>query len=80
MGMIQIQISDDEKAAFEKAHPGETIEAAVQRFIRTETAKQPKALSSEEVAAFMERVRCIREAGPSVSDDEIRRLRHEGRP
>jgi DNA-binding IclR family transcriptional regulator len=80
MGMIQIQISDDVKAALEKSYPGETIEAAVERLLKAEVAKQPVPLTSAEIEAFMERVRRIRESGPSVSDDEIRRLRHEGRP
>jgi hypothetical protein len=77
MGMIQIQISDDERAALEKAHPGETIEAAVQRLIRAEAARA----ATSPKASLVERAKAIaQEMKLTLSDDEIRTLRHEGRP
>ncbi len=81
MGMIQIQISDDEKAAFEKAHPGETIEAAVQRFIRAEAARAETAPSKEDAAKLLASIRALaKDMNLQLTDDEFRALRHEGRP
>jgi hypothetical protein len=89
MGMIQIQISDDVKAALEKAYPGETIEAAAERWLRERAAvdivakphvtkSSPKGRKTpEEVAAFMEDLRKFRECTPSTSDEEIWALRQE---
>jgi hypothetical protein len=81
MGMIQIQISDDDKAAFEKAHPGETIEPAVQRFIKAETARAAAAPSKEEAAKLLASIRTsAMDMNLQLTDDEFRALRHEGRP
>jgi hypothetical protein len=89
MGMIQIQISDDVKAALEKAYPGETIEAAAERWLREKVIGDVTALphsakprtkrskTPEEVAAFMEDLRKFRERTPSTSNEEIWAMRQE---
>jgi hypothetical protein len=89
MGMIQIQISDDVKAALEKGYPGETVEATAERWLRERavggTTAQPhlteprtkRSKTPEEVAAFMEDLRKFRERTPSTSNEEIWALRQE---
>ncbi len=89
MGMIQIQISDDVKAALEKLYPGETIEAAAERWLREKLAggttiqphatelKTKRSKTPEEVAAFMEDLRKFREGSPSTTNEEIWALRQE---
>lgn len=79
MTMIQLNISDDLKEAFDKAFPGETIEQVVERLLRAEVGRRPPPAPSE-VEAYMERIRRIRESGPAIADDEIWKLRQEGRP
>jgi hypothetical protein len=78
MGIIQIQISDDVRAALEKAYPDETIEAAVERLLLEKVVPKPAAVAANESLSDM--ARRIRSGTPPTSDDEIRALRHEGRP
>jgi hypothetical protein len=78
MGMIQIQISDDVKAALERAYPGETVEAAVQRIV--EAAAVRTEIKSDRSETLVQMARRIREGSMPTSDDEIRALRQEGRP
>lgn len=89
MTIMQIQIPDDLKEAFEKAFPGETIEQAVERLLRAEVARKPPATdvvkgsasrTDKDVEALMEKFRRIRENSPPTSDEEIWALRQEGRP
>jgi hypothetical protein len=81
MGMIQIQVSDDDRRALEKAHPGETIEAAIQRLIRAEAARAATAPSKEEAAKLLASIRTLaRDMNLQLTDDEFRTIRHEGRP
>ena len=79
MTIMHIQIPDDLKEAFENAFPGETIEAAVERLLRAEVARQRPALPPR-AQALLEAFDRIREKTTPISNDEIRRLRHEGRP
>ncbi len=76
MGIIQINISDDVRAALEKAYPGETIEAAAQRIIESAAGtgtKMSKRSLSERANTIAQELKL------TLSDDEIRALRHEGR-
>ena len=77
MGMIQIQISDDVKAALEKLHPGETIEAAVQRIVEADAGRGE--LKPERPETLVQMARRIREGSMPSSVAEIRALRHEAR-
>jgi len=79
MTIMHIQIPDDLKEAFEKAFPGDTIEAAVERLLRAEVSKRRPALTPR-AQALLEKIRSIRESTPPTSNEEIRALRHEGRP
>lgn len=78
MGMIQVQISDDVRAALEKAHPGETIEAAVERIV--ELAVGRTEIKSDLSETLVQMARRIREGSKPISNDDIRALRQEGRP
>ena len=78
MGMIQVQISDDVRAALEKAHPGETIEAAVERIV--ELAVGRTEIKSDLSETLVQMARRIREGSKPISNDDIRVLRQEGRP
>jgi hypothetical protein len=76
MGMIQISISDDVKAALEKLHPGETIEAAVERIVKAEAARGVASPKS----SLVERAKAIaQEMKLTLTDDDVRALRHKGR-
>jgi hypothetical protein len=90
MTIMHIAIPDDLVDAFEKKFPGETIEQAVQRLLRAEvggvspTAEtrndKPTGTASrtpDEVAAFMEDLRKLRESTPPTSNEEIWALRQE---
>jgi hypothetical protein len=79
MTIHYIPVAGEIKDAFETANPGQTIDAAFVRWLNDQSLTRPKP-SKEEVEAFMEGMQRIRESGPSVSEDEIRKLRHEGRP
>ncbi len=82
MTIMTIRIPDDVKEAFDKAYEGEDKDAIIADLIRkalhmrtgTEqaTTDAPK---RDLVAEF----RKLRELMPSISQDEIRRLREEGR-
>ncbi len=81
MTMIQINISDDLKEAFEKAFPHESIERVVERLLRQEVSTQSKATERDpaEAEAILNRFRQLAAKFPALSQDEIRQLRQEGR-
>jgi hypothetical protein len=76
MGMIQIQITDELRTALERTHPGETVEADVQRIV--EAAAAQGAVSAQ--GSLVERAQAIaRKLKVTLSDDKICAVRHEGR-
>lgn len=77
MTVMHIQISDDLKAACEKAFPGEPIEAVVERLLRREVEQKGTA---EDAMSLVEQARRIRERTRPLTDDEIWTLRQERRP
>ena len=79
MTMIQINISDDLKQAFETAFPSESIEAVVERLLRAEVgnrASPPAAERQSLLAAFQD----LSAKFPPMSKEELKRLRQEVRP
>ena len=78
MTIMHIQIPDDLKEAFEKAFPAETLEQAVERLLRAEIERGQATAKGGQ--SLLERARRLREKSPPTSNEEIRALRHEGRP
>lgn len=76
--MTIITISDDLKRAIDQAFPNERIDAVVERLLREAVAERPKR-TPEEVEAILAKFERVRESTRSLSDDEIRQFRHEGR-
>ncbi len=80
MTIMTIRILDDVKAAFDKAFEGEDKDAIIAQFIRdgiaARAARQPTA---GRVPDLVERFRELRKDMPTISQDEFRRLREEGR-
>lgn len=81
MATMNFSIPDDVKEAFNKAFKGENKSAVVAELMRkaieekTRRAKQDKDLD-----AFIEELLWIRAEDPPMTDEEIRRIRVEGRP
>ncbi len=78
MTVMTIRIPDDVKEAFDKAFEGQDKDAVIADLIRKALEKAPATAHAPKrdlVAEF----RKFRESAPSVSQDEIRRLREEGR-
>ena len=81
MTIMQIPIPDDLKEAFEKAHPGETIEAAVERLLRAEVARTSRVFATQEAAKLFASITALAKGmNLQLTDDQFRTLRHEGRP
>lgn len=84
MGTMNFSIPDDVKDAFNEAFDGENKSAVVADLLRRAVAMRAS-LGSErerrhrfdEALARLERTRA---AGRTYSDEEIQRLRHDGRP
>jgi len=76
--MTVITISDDLKRAIDQAYPNEKIDAVVERLLRETIVKRPKR-TPEDVEAILAKFDRVRASTRSLSDDEIRQLRHEGR-
>lgn len=79
MSVMHIQIPDDLKEAFEKAFPGETVDAFVARMMREALSKRSE-IEAKPRESLVEAFKKLREKFPPTSDEEIRRLREEGRP
>ena len=79
MTIMHVQIPDDLMQAFEKAFPSESIEAAIERLLRAEVARTADP-ARPDPQAIMDAFARIRAQTEPTSNDEIRRLRHEGRP
>ena len=84
MTIHYIPIDGELKDAFEKAHPGETVEQAVRYWLE----KQVSEGLNPTVTPVADGKRSLVDTAKSIgekyklilSDDEIRRIRHEGRP
>lgn len=75
MGIMQFNIPDDVKAAFEAAYQGQDADAVVAELLR-------KALEESQATgtptSFAERTKAIRDrCSRSYSDEDIRRMRDE---
>ncbi len=82
MGEIKINIPKDMEAAFEEAFPGEDKAAVVLHLIEVEIARRQDADAAEERSFedIVEEVLRLRQEPPYFTDEDIRRLRVEGRP
>ena len=78
MTIMQIQIPDELKQEFEKAFPSERLEAVIERLLRVEIAHK-KTAAADRTRDVPEAAARLREQTKPISNDEIRRLRHEGR-
>jgi hypothetical protein len=77
MATMNFSIPDDVKEAFNKAFEGENKSAVVASLMRKAIEERERNRRS---ADLVERLRRIRARSRPVSDEEIRRVRHEGRP
>jgi hypothetical protein len=84
MTIMTIRIPDDVKEALDKAFEGEDKDAIIAQFIRDGLAMRAAKVEPEHpiepVPDLVQRFREFRMETPSISQDEIRRLREEGRP
>ena len=84
MTIHYIPIDGDLKDAFEKTHPGETVEEAVRYWLEKRVSES----HTTTVTTVENGKRSLVDTAKSIgekykltpSDDEIRRIRHEGRP
>jgi hypothetical protein len=78
MTIMHIHIPDDLAEAFPKAFPSESLEQAFERWLRLEVARRQQ--MTPRAKAIIEAFRRIREGSTPITDDDVRSLRHEGRP
>lgn len=76
MATMNFSIPDDVKDAFNKAFAGENKSAVVASLLRKAVEERERSRRS---ADFVERLRRIRARSRPVSEEEVRRHRHEGR-
>ena len=77
MATMNFSIPDDVKEAFNRAFEGENKSAVVASLMRRAVEERERIRRSTDL---VERLRRIRARSRPVSDEEIRRARHEGRP
>ncbi len=81
MGTMNFSIPDDVKEAFNKAFDGENKSAVVAGLMRKAIDdKERRAKQDRELDALIEELLRIRAEDPPATDEEIRRVRVEGRP
>ena len=81
MATMNFSIPDDLKEAFNKTFEGENKSAIVSGLMRDAVAaKKRRARQDAELDALMAELLRVRREDEPLSDDEIRRIRHEGRP
>ena len=81
MTIVPIPIPEDLKEEFEKVFPDEPLPQAVERLMRTALSQRAAAPSKEDASALFASVRALaKEMNLTLTDDEIRALRQEGRP
>ena len=83
MTIMTIRIPDDVKEALDKAFEGRDKDAIIAQIIRDGLAVRATKVGHEAVPApaadLVQQFRELRKGMPSISQDEIRRLREEGR-
>jgi len=83
MTIMTIRIPDDVKEALDKAFAGEDKDAIIAQIIRDGLAARATKIehkaAPEPAPDLVQRFREFRKGMPSISQDEIRRLREEGR-
>lgn len=81
MGTMNFSIPDDVNEAFDAAFEGENKNAVVAALLRKAVEEKRRAGQNKaDLDALIEEVLRQRDEDPPMSDDEIRRIRHEGRP
>ena len=81
MGTMNFSIPDDIKEAFNEAFAGENKSAVVSGLMRKAIEeKQRRAELDRTLDALIEELLRVRDIDPPLSDEEIRRIRIEGRP
>lgn len=79
MSVMHIQIPDDLKEAFEKAFPGEAVDTFLARMMREALSKRSE-IEAKPRESLVEMAKKLASSMPPTTDEEIRRLREEGRP
>ena len=78
---MNFSIPDDVKEAFNKAFEGENKSAVVVGLMRRAIEeRQRRAKQDDDLDALIEELLRARAEDPPLSDEEIRRIRVEGRP
>jgi hypothetical protein len=81
MGTMNFSIPDEIKEAFNEAFAGENKSAVVSGLMRKAIEeKQRRAELDRTLDALIEELLRVRAIDPPLSDEEIRRIRIEGRP
>ena len=81
MGTMNFSIPDEIKEAFNEAFAGENKSAVVSGLMRKAIEeKQRRAELDRTLDALIEELLRVRAVDPPLSDEEIRRIRIEGRP
>ena len=81
MATMNFSVPDDLKEAFNKAFKGENKSAVVAALMRKAIEeKARRAKQDRELDALIEELLRIRAEDPPATDEEIRRVRVEGRP
>jgi hypothetical protein len=81
MGTMNFSIPDEIKEAFNEAFAGENKSAVVSGLMRKAIEeKQRRAEQDRTLDALIEELLRVRAIDPPLSDEEIRRIRIEGRP
>jgi metal-responsive CopG/Arc/MetJ family transcriptional regulator len=81
MATMNFSVPDDLKEAFNKAFDGENKSAIVAGLMRRAIEeKERRAKQDRELDALIEELLRIRSEDPPATDEEIRRVRVEGRP
>lgn len=81
MGTMNFSIPDDVKDAFDAAFKDDNKNAIVADLLRMAVEeKRSAAKNDDDLDALIEELLRQRAEDPPMSDDEIRRIRHEGRP
>jgi cytochrome P450 len=81
MATMNFSVPDEIKEAFNKAFKGENKSAIVAELMRRAIEeKKRRAKQDKDLDALIEELLRIRAEDPPMSDEEIRRIRMEGRP
>ncbi len=75
MTIMQIQIPDELREAFDKAFPSGTFVPAFEEWIRSEVER--RVIEGQRQHNILEGFRKLRETSPAISNEEIRTVRDE---